>query len=354
MKKFLSFCLIALSLITPSFADNEADKKVVTSLQYVKDELNKKQDNIPAQTSGTYAVTYGTSTTHNAGEISPRQIKTSLGTNTSDTSLPTVGAVNTEINKKQDKIPAKDTNTVVTYTGTVGVVGEKGIYQDEGAYSAQMDNLVEAGAFNTAVKTGLDSEFLCAENASGGDCWLWSIHNEDDGGNLFDKNNITPIPGYFPSSGSAWQYTANGYSVRIPCMPNTTYTARYNGTSTQAVLSFASTSSDIVPSATTTSVQCTNSVRQNNPTLNTPVTITTGASDKWLVVQYNRAEPQNTDMADNLQVEKGSNATPYQSYTAPRPYTTLVPSDYTPIEYIETTGTQWIDTGIRGFYHFSC
>ena len=132
--------------------------------------------------------------------------------------------------------------------------------------------------------------------------------------NLFDKNNLTRIYGYFPSSNSSWTYTEAGYSVRIPCKPNTTYTARYNGAGTQAVLSFASTSSDKVPSDGVSVVSVTQSVRQNSPTSSTPITLTTGANDKWLIVAYNVAEPQNTDMADNLQIEEGSTATTYRPY----------------------------------------
>jgi len=61
-------------------------------------------------------------------------------------------------------------------------------------------------------------------------------------------------------------------------------------------------------------IQCTTSIRYEHPTKDTPVTLTTGPNDKWLIVQYNVAEPQNTDMANNLQIEEGAVATPYQPY----------------------------------------
>lgn len=134
------------------------------------------------------------------------------------------------------------------------------------------------------------------------------------GKNIFNKNNLTRINAYIPSTNGNWTYTASGYSVRIPCLPNTTYTARYNGNSEQAVLSFASTSSNDVPTSGS-NVAVTSSIRQNSPTINTPITITTGASDKWLIVAYNAAEIQNADMADNLQIELGSTATTYEAYT---------------------------------------
>ena len=179
MRKFLSFCLIALTLCVPSYAADETAlaKKTVTSLQYVKAKLAERQDKVQAQ-SGTKAMTYGNNGSYDPGEISARDVKTSLGSSTTDTALPTVGAVNTGLNAKQNKVPAKDTNTVITYTGTSGVIGEKGIYQNSGSYSAQSDNLVDAGTFNAALKTGLDNEFVCADYDSNGLCWLWTIHNE--------------------------------------------------------------------------------------------------------------------------------------------------------------------------------
>lgn len=135
------------------------------------------------------------------------------------------------------------------------------------------------------------------------------------GKNLFDKNHLPArIYAYFANSGTSWLYASSGYSLRFPCLPNTTYTARYNGNSTQTVLSFASTSNDTVPTSGQTSVTVTQAIRQNTPTINTPVTLTTGANDKWLIVQYNAVEPENTNMADNLQIELGSTATTYEPY----------------------------------------
>ncbi|MBO4583207.1 MAG: hypothetical protein J5714_04105, partial [Alphaproteobacteria bacterium] len=100
-----------------------------------------------------------------------------LGNSTSDTSLPMVGGVNTKLATKQDEIPAKNTNKVLTYTGTAGQIGEKGIYQDTGTYASQTDSLIDAGTFNAALKNGLDNEFVCAGYATTGECWLWSVDN---------------------------------------------------------------------------------------------------------------------------------------------------------------------------------
>ena len=171
--------------------------------------------------------------------------------------------------------------------------------------------------------------------------------------NLFNKNNLPErIHAYFSSSGTTWTYTGTGYSLRFPCSPNTTYTARYNGNSTQAVLSFASTNNDDVPTSNQQTVTVTQAIRQNSPTINTPITLTTGANDKWLIVQYNATEPQNTDMADNLQIERGSTATPYMpyGYYADGNTETLsiwqVPAGYKQLEYIynDATALPYIET----------
>ena len=134
--------------------------------------------------------------------------------------------------------------------------------------------------------------------------------------NLFDKTTADDkrVYGYFASSGTTWSYAGAGFSIRIPCKPNTEYTARYNGDSTQAVLGFGSTSNDDVPTDVVWSVTVTQWVRQNSPTIGTPITITTGANDKWLIVAYNMTEPQHSDMADNLQIEEWNTATTYEPY----------------------------------------
>ena len=180
MKKLLSLLLIICS-IGVAYAD---DKSTVTSLKYVTDELNTRQDKFGANDGK--AMTF----TNVAGGNLPRDVKESLGTSTSDSGLPTVSAVNTGLENKQDEIGAANTNTVVTYTGTPGTLGQKGIYQDTGTYAAQSDNLIQASTFNAALRNGLNSEFVCAGTDDGtpnGNCWLWTIHNEENvGKNLFD------------------------------------------------------------------------------------------------------------------------------------------------------------------------
>ena len=174
-----------------AYATGESDTETVTSLKYVADELNTRQDKFGANDGK--AMTF----TNVAGGNLPRDVKASLGTSTSDNGLPTVSAVNTGLENKQDEIGAANTNTVVTYTGTPGTLGQKGIYQDTGTYASQQDNLIDAGTFNAALKNGLDNEFVCAGYATTGECWLWSIDNETENRspNLFDISNISNVSG---------------------------------------------------------------------------------------------------------------------------------------------------------------
>jgi len=332
VKKLLFVIFAGFIGLSAIATDTVSDGKVATTVGFVTEQMAPLQDNFPGQ-SGTKAVTFGTE----SGQNIPRTVTDTMGTSTSDNSLPTAGAAKTALDAKQDAVPANDSNSVLTYTGVAGNVGSKGVYQDSGTYAEQMDDLVTAETFNSALANGLNNEFICAEYdpAEPDKCWLWEIRalvSTDTNRNLFDKNNLTRIHGWFPKSGDYWRYTVNGYSVRIPCKPNTSYTARYNSNSTQAVLSFASTASDDIPSLSVPVVSCTNSVRQPSPTANTPITFTTGPNDKWLIVQYNVEEPQNTDMANNLTVEEN----------AP----TILPAGYTPVEYVQNASDTYVNTGI--------
>ena len=59
--------------------------------------------------------------------------------------------VENQIATKQDKIPAVDTNTVITHTGTNGNIGEKGIYDSGANFASQQTSLLTAGDANTGI-----------------------------------------------------------------------------------------------------------------------------------------------------------------------------------------------------------
>ena len=167
----LLFGAVASVMVSASFADT----KTVTTQGYVDTAVATKQDKLSG-TSG-YAVTYGAS----AGTTGGRQIVTTLGTNTTATTLPTTGAVVTGLNAKQNLLNGS-ANTVITYTGTAGSTGSKAVYQASGTYSSQTNNLAEAGHVNTAVANAFNAHLTCNQYDTSGTqtaehCLLWNVNN---------------------------------------------------------------------------------------------------------------------------------------------------------------------------------
>lgn len=169
--KILLFGAAVSVLTSGAFAANTT--KIVTTQGYVDDLAATKQDKLSG-TSG-YAVTYGAS----AGQTDSRQIVTTLGTSEAATTLPTTGAVVAGLNAKQNILNGS-ANTVVTYTGTAGGTGSRGIYQSSGSYSSQTNNLAEAGHVNTAVANAFNAHLTCNRYATPGDtssdCLLWDVN----------------------------------------------------------------------------------------------------------------------------------------------------------------------------------
>ena len=92
------------------------------------------------------------------------------GVATADSTITSKQYVDAALNTLQSQIPAKNTDTVLTHTGTAGEIGEKKIYNANNSYGAQTDALVTAGAFNSAVQNALASEFVCTE-------WQGDVHD---------------------------------------------------------------------------------------------------------------------------------------------------------------------------------
>ncbi len=340
LKKFLLFGLIAA--ILPAFAEEAADRKTATSLKYVTHELETRQNKFGADTNK--AMEY----TDSAGDVQKRTVKSDLGSDTSDTSLPMVGGVNTKLATKQDDIAAINDHTAVTYTGQSGSIGAKGIYQTTESYVEQSDNLIDAKTFNAALKRGLDSEFLCSEYKPGTDlCWVWSIHNTGPV-NLFDKNNpAMRFDGYITNKpvGQETQlapYNGGDKVLFVKCNPNTTYTVSRKTGLAPAYdrIRVCSFNTQNVPVAEN---RCIVLVNDMNAT-QVSATFTTLADTTWCGINVRNSGTPGADWQtylDNFQFELGANANAYQDHIP-----TLVPAGYTPLEYIKATGTQYIDTGI--------
>ncbi len=182
--KLFVFGLMAAAL--PAFAEEATDRKTATSLKYVTHELETRQNKFDADTNK--AMEY----TNAAGVVQKRAVTSDLD-NGGTESIPMVGGVNTKLNQKQDDIDPVNDHTAVTYTGTAGTIGQKGIYQTSESYAAQSDNLIDAKTFNAALRKGLDSEFICSESDPNTNlCWVYSIHNViTDNGVL--PNDYTPL-----------------------------------------------------------------------------------------------------------------------------------------------------------------
>lgn len=169
--KILLFGAVVSVLTSGAFAATTT--QTVTTQGYVDNAVATKQNKLSG-TSG-YAVTYGSS----AGATDERQIVTSLGSDTTATTLPTTGAVVSGLNAKQNTLNGA-ANTVITYTGTAGGTSSKGVYNASNSYSSQTDNLAEAGHVNTAVANAFNAHLTCNRYATPGDstsdCLLWDVN----------------------------------------------------------------------------------------------------------------------------------------------------------------------------------
>ena len=126
----------------------------------------------------------------------------------------------------QDEIPAIDSNTVLTNTGTAGNIGTKQIYNPNTDYKTQQNALVTAETFNSAVQNAIDTEFVCVESIPAG-CLLWKINQIITGKNLFDKGNPQMRMNAYFNSGTRFcisPYGGGDKVVFIPVKPDTTYT----------------------------------------------------------------------------------------------------------------------------------
>ena len=198
MKKFI-ICLMMLCSFG-AYATGENER--VTSMGYVTEELETRQDKFD-KLGVDNAMTYSGTTD---GAVGSRTITGDLGaeTNTTNTAIPTVGAVNTKLDNKQDELnlPA---NTVLMNTGVAGAPAAKGIYQTSGDYNTQTDSLIDAATFNAALQNAINSELSCAQRKDPNDptskCLLFNIFAPTT--NLIIPAEYTRLE-YIESTGTQW------------------------------------------------------------------------------------------------------------------------------------------------------
>lgn len=176
MNKILFVAMIFASFLGAAFADDAATllaRKTPASKNYVDTVVATKQP-VLEQQSGDYAVIYPTTTD---GVVGARPIVTSVSGTA--IGLVTAGAVNSALNKKQDKITGTSGN-IVTYNDELGATGSKPVYNTSKAYNNQTNALVEAEHVNTAVTNGFNAHLQCQEylvpNDTTSGCLLYKIN----------------------------------------------------------------------------------------------------------------------------------------------------------------------------------
>ena len=172
--------IVAIFISMPAYADDTTDRKTVTSKKYVDDQIATKQPILNADEADLRdnVVMY----TNQAGEVTAKPISTTLSGTGIDNDLPTVGAVNTGLADKQNKISGTSGN-VVTYTSNAGTLGEHAVYKTTTTYdTTNAGALVEANHANSAIAKGLNEHLTCAGTDSvSGNCWLWQINDQAAG-----------------------------------------------------------------------------------------------------------------------------------------------------------------------------
>lgn len=126
------------------------------------------------------------------------------------------------------------------------------------------------------------------------------------GKNLFDKNNANILDNCVTGSAPALQEVEGCKTLYIPCKSNTTYT----------VSKVVSTRFIVCTTDTTPAIGVGTSVRSIDLT-GTYITITTGASAKYLCVFYYYSATDTLteqQILDTIMIEYGSTATTYQAY----------------------------------------
>lgn len=128
------------------------------------------------------------------------------------------------------------------------------------------------------------------------------------GKNLFDKDNPNMLIAYIDAGRSV--ITSNNLNriVWIPCEPNTTYTVqRLSPPNWNRGLAWTETKPDV-------GVQTYGYVQGNGST----ITITTGATAKYLVYRFYQSNSDSSTTLDNVlasvQIEEGPTATSYEAY----------------------------------------
>lgn len=126
--------------------------------------------------------------------------------------------------------------------------------------------------------------------------------------NLFDKNNYNLVNLYPSMNGTFAKYTGTGWSIYIEIKPSTTYTITKNVYDNDDLI--VATCENIPADGGL----CPNVKKQMLTESVKYTTITSGATDKYLVVYMAWVNTMLQEIIDNLQIEKGSVSTKYTPF----------------------------------------
>lgn len=127
------------------------------------------------------------------------------------------------------------------------------------------------------------------------------------GKNLFDKDNVNVINGYFNVGTNIIVSSSKTRTIYIPCQPNTTYTISKT-TSARFYVGYTNTTP-------TAEVEVFGRIGANNRS--TPITITTGTSATYIVafIYFSTADTlTEQEILDSIQIEQNSQATDYEPF----------------------------------------
>ena len=160
--KRIFIAMTAIFAASAVFADNSS----VTSKKYVDDLMSGYQGKLPGSGANKLMIY------DDEDGIGEKSIETTLGSGA--TGVPTVGAVKTGLDGKQDTITGT-AGYVMTGTGNPGEVGEKPIYSTTNNYT---DALVTAEMVNTGVTNAVNSSLIRVDTSG----------NPSDSGTLWEIN----------------------------------------------------------------------------------------------------------------------------------------------------------------------
>lgn len=208
--KMLAIGVVIATCVGAYAADEPTDatkRKTVTSQYYVDTKVETKQPVVGAE-SGNYVIMYpnsaGSDANHNeAGEINKRHVSNVLSGTASDNiavandHIPTVGAVNSGLNGKQNVLSGT-AGKLVTYGNAAGATTSTDVYNEAGAYnSTTSQGLVRAAHVNAAVANAFSGLLTCSDydpgynatnDPNGEHCLIYEVHTNMASGTYVPHN----------------------------------------------------------------------------------------------------------------------------------------------------------------------